>query len=108
MLVLHLTSHHWWWIMAVPFLCAALTVPSGRRGFVVGMTSGGLLWLSGAAYKWITGADIIAARVAVMMGVGSPWIVLLATVLTAVVAAGFAGGAGYYARAVFRLRRPGG
>ncbi len=40
-----------------------------------------------------------------MTGVGSSWAVLFATVLIAVAAAGFAGGAGYFAGAVLRGRR---
>ncbi len=101
-LILQLATPFWWWIMAVPFVFAIFKARSGWDGFRTGMLSAGALWLLASLYYWLTGSGIIVSRVADMMGVGSPVVVLLATTLIAILAAGFSGTTGYFLRGAFK------
>jgi NADH:ubiquinone oxidoreductase subunit 2 (subunit N) len=103
--VLHLITPFWWWVMAVPFLYGLVFGRSARRSFRTGALSAGLLWLGAAIYFHFTGSALIARRVAMMMKLGSSWLMVAVAGLLAGLAAGFAGLAGYSIRALFRRRR---
>jgi hypothetical protein len=105
LLVLHLVTPFWWWVMAVPFLYGFVFARSARRSFRTGALSAGLLWLGAAVYFHLTGSALIARRMAVMMKLGSSWLMVAGAGLLAALAAGIAGLAGYSVRALFRKRR---
>lgn len=105
LLVLHLATPFWWWVMAVPFLYGLGFGRSAWRSFRTGALSAGLLWLGASAYFYLTGSALIARRMALMMKLDSSWLMVAVAGLLAGLAAGFAGLAGYSIRALFRRRR---
>lgn len=101
-LVLQIVTPFWWWIMVIPFLFALFATKSGWDGFRVGILSAGLLWLLASLFYWLTGSQIIAARIADMMGVGISFAMVLVTCVVAMIASGFAGMTGYLLGSIFR------
>jgi hypothetical protein len=101
MLMLHLVSHQWWWVMAVPLIYGVLHARSGWDGFLVGTTSAGVVWGAGILAAYLRGGEIVARRVAEMFMVGNAWNLIAATVAVAMLAAGLSAATGYH------LRRPG-
>lgn len=104
MLVLQWITAYWWWIMVVPLFYALFASKSGWQGFRTGLASAGLLWLGAGLFYMMTSSDIVAGRIAEMLRLGSPWLVLLVTALLAAIAGGFAGSTGYFLRAAFRTK----
>ena len=102
MLVLGLVTPYWWWIMIVPFAYGAAAAGTGWKALRTGFLAAGLLWLGASAYFFLTGSQIIAARMAAMFGLGRSWLMVLAAGLVAGLAAAFSGYAGYAVRALFR------
>jgi len=102
MLALQLLTPFWWWIMIVPFTYGAAAARSGGKALWTGFIAAGLLWLGTSLYLYLTGSGIIAARIAGMFGLGSSWLMVLATALIATVAAGVSGYAGYAVRALVK------
>jgi hypothetical protein len=90
----------WWWIIVVPIVCGILLAKSWWKGFRAGMLSAGLLWLGWSLYLMFSGSDIVAGRVAVMVGVNSPWLLVFVTAVLAALTAGISGGTGYLLRTV--------
>lgn len=101
LLLLQIATPFWWWIIPVPMVFGILLAKSGWKGFRTGMLSAGLLWLGWSLYMMLGGSDIVAKRIAVMMGVSSPWILVLITALSAAIVAGFSGSTGYFLQATF-------
>ena len=101
-LVLQIVTPFWWWIMVIPFLFALFTTNSAWDGFCIGMVSAGILWLLASLFYWLTGSQIIAARIADMMGVGISFAMVLITCVVAMIASGFAGMTGYLLGSIFR------
>lgn len=106
MLVLHLLTPFWWWIMLLPFAYGTAAARSGGEAFRTGSLSAGLLWLGAAVLFLLTGADLIAARMASLLGLGASWLMVPATALPAAVAAGVSAAAGFAIRRAFG-RKPG-
>jgi hypothetical protein len=102
--VLQLLTGSWWWIIVVPFLYSLLLARSGWGAVLAGAGGVGSLWFLSALIALVTTAGRIASRVALMMGLGKPVVVLLAATLLAVVVAGIAGAAGYHVGVLFGLR----
>lgn len=102
MAVLQLSTPYWWWVMAVPFAYALLFSKSGWKAFRTGLLSAALLWLGAGVYMLTTSSDIIAARVAAMLGLPATWLVLVLTALLAGLAGGFGGSTGYLLRAALK------
>jgi len=105
LLVLHLVTPFWWWVMVVPFLYGLGFGRSAWRSFRTGALSAGLLWLGASAYFHLAGSALIARRVAMMMKLDSSWLMVAVAGLLAGLAAGLAGLAGYSIRALFGRRR---
>lgn len=105
MMGLHLLTPYWWWVMVVPFAFGAAAARTGGAAFLTGLSSAGLLWLGASLYLFLTGSGRIAARMAAMFGLGSSWMMVLATALVAALSAAVAGYAGY---AVRKLVKPAG
>ena len=102
MLVLHILTPFWWWLMIVPFAYGAAAAKSGGKALRTGFLSAGLLWLGSSVYFYLTGSGIITARVAKMFGLPASWPMMLITALIAGIAAAFSGYAGYAVRSVFK------
>ncbi len=93
---------YWWWIIVVPLLFGFWKSESGWRAFRDGSFSSGIVWISGALYYYWTESDIIARRVAEMFTLPSPWLLILATTLVAVICGGVAASTGFSFRSAFR------
>jgi len=102
MLGLQLLTPYWWWVMIVPFAYGAALARSGGKAFRNGLFAAGLLWLGASLFLYLTGSGLIATRMAGMFGLGSSWLMVLATGLIAAVAAGVSGYAGYAVRSVYK------
>lgn len=105
MLVLHVLTPYWWWVMIVPFAYGAGAAKSGGQAMRTGSLAAGLLWLGSSLYFVLTGSGIIAGRVARMFGLPASWPIVLITALVAGVAAAFSGYAGFAVRAVFEKEK---
>lgn len=101
LLILQITTPYWWWILLVPFVYGVAFAATGWKGFRTGMLSSGLLWFFTGLYHLLTKSDIIAQRMAVMMKVNSPWILLLITAFIAALCGGFAGITGFFVKRTF-------
>jgi len=102
MLLLELLTPFWWWVMAVPFVYGATAARKGGKAFLAGFCAAGLLWLGAALYLYLTGSDLIAARMAVLFKTGNARLLVVATGFVAALAAGLAGYAGYAVRRLFK------
>ena len=102
MLILQLIIPFWFWIMIVPFGYNIVRPSSGWMRFGIGAVSAGLLWLLGSLYHWLSAGEFIVQRVAIMIKFDSPWILIAAATLIAVLAGGFAGSSGCLFRSALR------
>lgn len=92
-----------WWGIVIPCLIfGAWFIESGGKAFLIGFVAGGLAWFLQALYIDIANESILSTRIAEMMGVGSHWIILLATFLIAALIGGFATLTGYFLKAVLK------
>ena len=78
---------------------------SGLKAFFIGFVATGLAWFFQALYIDIANESILSNRIAEMMGVGSHWIILLATFLIAALLGGVATLTGYFLKAVLKPER---
>lgn len=92
----------WWGIVIPCFIFGAWLIEAGGRAFLIGFFAGGLAWFLQALYIDIANESILSTRIAEMMGVGSHWIILLATFLIAALPGGFATLTGYFLKAVLK------
>ena len=104
MLVLHVLTPYWWWVMIVPFAYGAAAAKSGGKALRTGFLSAGLLWLGASVHFFLTGSGIITARIAKMFGLQASWPMFLITALVAALAAAFSGYAGYAVRGLFKKK----
>lgn len=108
MLILQLATPFWWWTMLVPFLFGMLGATSAWQGARTGMFSAGLLWLSAGLFYWLTASQIIAARVAKMLGerfeVESVILVFALTTMVAALAGGASAATGFWGRELFAVK----
>lgn len=102
--ILHTISDFWWWIIVVPLVYAFARARSRGEAFRMGSLGAGLLWLIVGLYQMLTSADLVAMRVGEMLGVGSPWIVLLMMVVVSALTGGFAASTGFHLAAGFGIR----
>jgi hypothetical protein len=104
MLVLHILTPYWWWVMIVPFAYGAAAAKSGWKALQTGFLAAGMLWLGASAYFFLTGSGMITARVAKMFGLGRSWLMIAITALVAALTAAVSGYAGYTVRPLFRRK----
>jgi hypothetical protein len=102
MLVLQLSTPFWWWVMVVPFVYGAAAGRSGGKAFGTGFLSAGILWLGAGIYYYLTGSGLIATRMAAMLRIGDPILLVVVTGLVAGTAAGLAGYAGHAVGLLFK------
>jgi len=93
-LLLQIITPWWWWILIVPFVIGMIRARSVWYGFLIGMSSSGLLWFVSSIYYYFSDSQIIAHRVAEMFVLGSPILLILITGFMAALAGGFAGSSG--------------
>lgn len=98
--LLQLLLYSWWWIILVPLVLGFLEKDSAFKASVATGFGVFLLWFSMAVYQWQTQGEIIAMRIAEVMGVGSGFVLALATGLIGFIVAAIAGYAGFSLRKV--------
>jgi hypothetical protein len=92
-----------WWGIIVPCLIFGVwLLESAGRAFLIGFFAGGLAWFLQALYIDIANESILSNRIAEMMGVGSHWLILIATFLIAAFLGGLATLTGYFLKAVLK------
>lgn len=84
----------WWWILLVPFAFGLIIRGGVGRAFVIGLSSAGLAWFGFGLLRWLQGGGLVAARIAGLLSLGSPVLVLALTVVFAMLAGGTAAGLG--------------
>lgn len=90
----------WWGIIIPGLIFGAMFLESGVSAFFIGFLATGLAWFVQALYINIANDSVLAARIAEMMGFGSPWIILFATFLIAALLGALATLAGYLLKTV--------
>ncbi|MCC5942694.1 MAG: hypothetical protein JJU37_14225 [Balneolaceae bacterium] len=71
-----------WWILFIPaFFFGVWMIENGFAAFTIGFTGAGFAWFLQALYIHIANGAIVTTRIAEMMGVGSPWLILVLTFL---------------------------
>jgi hypothetical protein len=100
LLIMQIIIPFWWWVMVVPFVFGVLRARSGRDAFLLGVLSGGILWLIASTYLYLTSSHIVAGRVAIMMGLGSSPLLLVLTSLIAATSSGIAASTGFVVRRI--------
>lgn len=92
-----------WWAIVIPGLIfGAWLLQGGGKAFLIGFFACGLAWFFQVLYIDIANESILSTRIAEMMGVGSHWIILLATFLIAALVGGFATLTGFYLKAALK------
>ena len=86
----------WWWVFLAPALAGALTARSGWSGFFGCGLGAALAWTLAATLELTGDGSIVAGRVASMLELGNPWLLVMLTFLVAFLCGGFAGMAGCY------------
>jgi hypothetical protein len=84
--------------MIVPLVFGVVRAKSGWHAFLIGMSSAGFLWLVSSIYYYFTGSTIITHRITTMIGLGSPFFLIILTAGIAAVAGGIACSMGYAIR----------
>ncbi len=102
MLVLHLITPYWWWILVVPFLYGLIRSRSALRAFATGVSSAGLLWFISTLYLYLTKSGIVTHKVAAMMNLSSPFLMVVISTAIAMVGGGLACCTGYITWSAFQ------
>lgn len=100
LLIMQIIIPFWWWVMIVPFVFGVVRARSGRDAFLLGILSGGILWLVASIYLYLTGSQIVAGRVAIMMGLSSSPLLIVLTSLIAAGSSGVAASTGFAVRRI--------
>ncbi len=98
--ILQVLFYSWWWIILVPLVLGFLEKDSVLKAALATGFGVFLLWFGMAVYQWKNGGEIIVMRIAEVMGVGSGFILALATGLVGFLLALVAGYAGFSLRKV--------
>ncbi|MDZ7721002.1 MAG: hypothetical protein U5K72_19435 [Balneolaceae bacterium] len=92
----------WWGIIIPGLIFGAWLLQGGLQAFLTGFLACGLAWFLQALYIDLANESILSTRIAEMMGVGSHWIILLATFSVAALTGGIATLSGYLVKAVLK------
>lgn len=94
-----------WWSVVIPgILFGAWLLHHPRTAFLTGFTAGGIAWLAHAVLIHIGNNGILTARIAELLQVGSPWLVLLITFLIGALPAGLATLTGFQLKTVLQTQ----
>ncbi|KQC02384.1 hypothetical protein [Pedobacter sp. Hv1] len=97
----------WWAVIVISFATCGLIGKTGRIAFWQPFLAILLLWLGMALFKSLPNHNVLATRVAEMIGVKLWPIILLITVLLGGLVAGISGYCGYHFRkAIISLKTP--
>ncbi|MFH2056574.1 MAG: hypothetical protein ABIJ61_11495 [bacterium] len=99
-LAANLVSPFWWWLMLVPFMFGLIVTRRVTRAFLVGAIAGGLVWFGASVYYWKSGGEIVTQRVAEILQLNVPELLILAAGLIGFLAGGFSAAAGAAIRAL--------
>jgi hypothetical protein len=86
----------WWWVFLASALAGALTARSGWSGFFGCGLGAGLAWGVAAILQLTGDGSIVSGRVATMLQVGNPWVLVGLTFAVSFLCGGLAGMTGYY------------
>ena len=94
-----------WWSVLFPSLLVGLWLSeTGKKAFSIGVLGAGLAWFGHALYIHFANNAILSTRIADMMQVGSPFLVLLITFVIGGLLGGMGTLMGYLFRKNLRLR----
>lgn len=103
MLILHLLTPYWWWVILLPLAYGFLAARKGWRAFAAGMASAGLLWFAMSAIALLSRSATILAKVNVMVQLpGESYLIILAATLIAMLCGGFGALTGFLLREATR------
>ncbi|RNI23605.1 hypothetical protein [Rufibacter latericius] len=88
----------WWTLALVCFGLAFWKARYGGQAFLSGFLAIGLTWLGAALFWHVVTDGVLSGRVATMLTVNSPWILLIVTVLIGGVVGGLSALSGYLVR----------
>ncbi|GGK82954.1 hypothetical protein ACD591_14370 [Rufibacter glacialis] len=88
----------WWSIALVCFALAFWKARYGGQAFLAGFLAIGLTWLGGALFWHLATDGLLSSRVAAMLTVNSPWILMAVTVLVGALVGGTSALSGYLVR----------
>ncbi|PWN05615.1 hypothetical protein [Rhodohalobacter mucosus] len=97
-----------WWSALLPALAVGMwMLNSASKAFFTGLAAGGAAWLIQALYVHIANDGILTSRIADVMQIGSPILVLLLTFVIGGLVSGTGTLVGYQFRTIFRSASPG-
>jgi len=85
----------WWWVLVVPALAGLFAKRALPAFFGVG-AGAALAWMLAASLALLGDGEIVAGRVAEMLTVGNPWILVALTGVVAFLCGSFAGLTGHF------------
>ena len=91
----------WWIAMVVAFLVCYISPSSGLNAFVAGFLGVGLVWMGHAWNIDVTNASAFSSKIAAIMGIGDPILLVFASGLVGGLAGGFASLSGTTFRQLF-------
>lgn len=89
----------WWSVALAAAVGGALVRNSVKKAFIAGFLGIGLLWLLNAGYFHFRSGGMITTRVAAMVNVPWPVLLIIVTGLIGALVGGIAACAGFYLRA---------
>lgn len=95
----------WWVIIVISFATCGIIGKTGKIAFWQSFFAIFLLWIGYSLFKSLPNDNILASRVAVMMGVKIWWILLIVTGLISGLAAGISGYCGYHFRKAMLVKK---
>ncbi len=105
LLMLHGLIPYWWWVMVVPLVFFMVWKRGPWKSLMLAGSGGGLVWLGYSVYTYLGGGQIIASRMADMMGIRPSWLLIIVTGLVGFIAAAVAGLSGYFIRQAMDYRQ---
>ena len=77
--VLQFFTSAWWWVIVVPLFAGALCRGSMTKATLLGSFISGSLWTLIALRQFLGSADIVAEKIATMIGIGQPILLVVIT-----------------------------
>lgn len=95
----------WWTVALCGFVVAALIPSGGPKAFLSGFLGVGLLWLGGALYFSIRTDYILTDKVAELMQLGSPFVLIIISALIGGLCGGLGALSGSQLRGLLRQKK---
>lgn len=85
-----------WWTLFIPAIIVGIwLINRGLAAFIIGFCGSGFAWFFHALYIHLSNDGILTSRIADMMGLGSPWLILLITCMIGGIPGGLGALTGY-------------